>query len=64
MQMHPARKYEIVLFRNIAKRNGDVDPGDESKTACQLCDAEDPSLQLLQLLIKLLLPGCKIGSAL
>jgi hypothetical protein len=64
MQVHPARKYEIVLFKNIAKRNGDVDPGDESKTACQLCNAKDPSLQLLQLLIKLLLPGYKIGSVL
>ena len=62
MQMHPARKYELVLFKNTAKPNGDVDPGDQSKTACQLCDAEDPSLQLLQLLIKLLLPGYKIGS--
>jgi hypothetical protein len=62
MQMHPARKYELVLFKNTAKPNGDVDPGDQSKTACQLCDAEDPSLQLLQLLITLLLPGYKIGS--
>jgi hypothetical protein len=62
--MHSARKYEIVLFKNTAKPNGDLDPGDQSKTACQLCEAEGPSLQLLQLLIKLLLPGYKIGSVL
>ena len=64
LQLHPQRRYDIVLFKNTPKPDGSIDPGDQSKLACQVGDDEgDPSLALLKLLVVLLLPlGYTIGS--
>jgi hypothetical protein len=61
--LHPRRLFDIVLFKNTPKADGSIDPGDESKLACQLGDEIDPSLALLKILVGLLLPpGYRIGS--
>ena len=63
LQLHPQRVFDIVLFKNTPTSDGSIDPGDQSKLACQLGDAGDPSLALLKLLVGLLLPpGYTIGS--
>ena len=61
--LHPKRVFDVVLFKNTPMSDGSIDPGDQSKLACQLGNVGDPSLALLKLLVGLLLPpGYTIGS--
>jgi len=57
LELLASRKYDINIFKGEPKKDGSIDIGDGSKTACQLSCENDPSLRLLQSLVQHLLPS-------
>jgi hypothetical protein len=57
LEMLTSRKYEIVIFKGLPKKNGAINVGDGSKRACQLACKDDPALRLLETLVSCLLPS-------